>query len=108
VTTHHGFLIGHRLGLIEELEQHIAAFDSRIDALLAPCRDFIARLITIPGVSIVSAQVILAEIGTDMTPFPTAGLYVRPLPRLFRNPSGSLPMVISLFRPRACLQRRWQ
>ena len=30
-------------------------------------------MITIPGVSTVSAQVILAEIGTDMTPFPTAG-----------------------------------
>jgi transposase len=60
-------------GLIDELERHIAAFDARIEELLAPFRDAIARLITIPGVSRVSADVILAEIGADMTPFPTAG-----------------------------------
>jgi len=73
VTTHHRFLIGHHLHLIEELERHIAAFDARIEELLAPHRDAVAQLITIPGVSRVSAQVILAEIGADMTPFPTAG-----------------------------------
>jgi transposase len=73
VTAHHRFLIAHHLGLIEELERHIAAFDARIDELLAPLRDAVARMITIPGVSQVSAQVILAEIGADMTPFPTAG-----------------------------------
>jgi transposase len=72
-TSHHRFLIAHHLGLIEELERHIACFDARIDELLAPFRDAIARLVTIPGVSTVSAQVILAEIGADMTPFPTAG-----------------------------------
>jgi transposase len=73
VTAHHRFLIAHHLGLIEELERHIASFDARIDELLVPFRDAIARLTTIPGVSTVSAQVILAEIGADMTPFPTAG-----------------------------------
>jgi transposase len=72
VTAHHRFLIAHHLGLIEELERHIASFDARIDELLVPFRDAIARLTTIPGVSTVSAQVILAEIGADMTPFPTA------------------------------------
>jgi transposase len=73
MTAHHRFLIAHHLGLIDELERHIAAFDARIEELLAPFRDAIARLITIPGVSRVSADVILAEIGADMTPFPTAG-----------------------------------
>lgn len=73
MTAHHRFLIAHHLGLIEELERHIAAFDARIQELLAPFRDAVARLITIPGVSRVSAEVILAEIGSDMTPFPTAG-----------------------------------
>jgi transposase len=72
-TAHHRFLIAHHLRLIEELERHIAAFDARIEELLAPFRNVVAQLITIPGVSRVSAQVILAEIGTDMTPFPTAG-----------------------------------
>jgi transposase len=66
--------IGHlhsRCRRVEDLERHIALFDARIDELLTPSRDAIARLITIPGVSTVSAQVILAEIGTDMTRFPT-------------------------------------
>ena len=73
VTAHHRFLIAHHLGLAEDLQRHIALFDARIDELLTPSCDAIARLITIPGVSTVSAQVILAEIGTDMTRFPTAG-----------------------------------
>ena len=73
VTEHHRFLIAHHLNLIEELERHIAAFDARIEKLLAPLREAVAQLITIPGVSQMSAQVILAEIGADMTPFPTSG-----------------------------------
>jgi transposase len=73
MTAHHRFLIAHHVGLIEELERHIAAFDARIEELLAPFRDAVERLITIPGVSRVSAEVILAEIGADMTSFPTAG-----------------------------------
>jgi transposase len=73
MTAHHRFLIAHHLSLITELERHIAAFDARIEELLEPFRDAVARLITIPGVSRVSAEVILAEIGADMTPFPTAG-----------------------------------
>src|SRR5260370_200611 len=63
VTAHHRFLIAHHLSLIGELERHIAAFDARIEKLLRPLRDAVAQLITIPGVSQVSAQVILAEIG---------------------------------------------
>jgi transposase len=73
LTAHHRFLIAHHLSLIEELERHIEAFDARIEKLLAPLRDAVTQLITIPGVSQVSAQVILAEIGAEMTPFPTAG-----------------------------------
>jgi transposase len=73
VTAHHRFLIDHHLGLIEELERRIAAFDARIGEVLAPFRNAVERLITIPGVSRVAAEVILAEIGPDMSPFPTAG-----------------------------------
>ena len=73
MTAHHRFLIAHHLRLIEQLERHIAAFDMRIEKLLAPFRNAVEQLITIPGVSRVSAQVILAEIGTDMTRFTTAG-----------------------------------
>lgn len=73
VTTHHRFLIDHHLGLIEELERHISAFDARIGEVLAPFRDTVERLITTPGVGRGAAEVILAEIGPDMSAFPTAG-----------------------------------
>ena len=48
-------------------------FDARIEAVLAPFRDAAERLMSLPGISDVAAQVILAEIGTDMSSFPTAG-----------------------------------
>ena len=44
-----------------------------IEAVLAPFRDAAVRLMSLPGISDVAAQVILAEIGTDMSSFPTAG-----------------------------------
>jgi transposase len=73
ITAHHRFMIGQHLDLIEELERRIAAFDARITELLRPFRDVVERLITIPGVSEHTAQVVLAEIGFDMSKFPTAG-----------------------------------
>ena len=73
ITAHHRFMIGQHLELIEELERRIAAFDARISEVLGPFHDAVERLITIPGVSQRSAHVILAEIGFDMSRFPTAG-----------------------------------
>jgi transposase len=73
MTGHHRFLIGHHLGLIEELERRISAFDERISEVLAPFRDAMEQLTTAPGVGRLAAEVILAEIGPDMSPFPTAG-----------------------------------
>ena len=43
VTAHHQFLIDHHLGLIKELERRIAAFDARIEEVLAPFRDTVER-----------------------------------------------------------------
>ena len=47
--------------------------DDRIAAQAAPLAGTVTRLDEIPGISLASAYVILAEIGTDMTRFPTAG-----------------------------------
>src|SRR5262245_36620133 len=60
------------LKTIEQLEDTIAAFDARIEAALEPFRDAIERLKEVPGLSETSAQILLAEIGTDMRQFPTA------------------------------------
>ena len=73
VRDHHCFLIGQHLKTIEHLEQAITDFDARIEAALAPFRDTIDRLKEIPGLSETSVQILLAEIGTDMSQFPTAG-----------------------------------
>ena len=47
--------------------------DSRIDEVIEPYRRRIELLATIPGVSPTTAQAILAEIGAEITQFPTPG-----------------------------------
>src|SRR6185312_14813668 len=62
---------------IRQLDQRVAEQIDRIDQEAAarqpPFRDLIPRLCAIPGVSLRSATSILAEIGRDMSRFPTAG-----------------------------------
>jgi transposase len=71
VTKHHRFLLQLHLKQIEALDEAIVGVDQEVDANLEPFRTAIALLITIPGVSDLSARVILAEIGNDMSRFPT-------------------------------------
>jgi transposase len=73
VRPHHRFLIEQHLKTIEQLEETITAFDERIEAALEPFRDAIERLKEVPGLSETSVQILLAEIGADMSRFPTAG-----------------------------------
>lgn len=73
VRDHHRFLIEQHLATIEQLEATIAAFDARIEAALEPFRGVVERLKEIPGLSQTSVEVLIAEIGTDMRQFPTAG-----------------------------------
>jgi len=73
VTPHHRFLLQLHLDQIATLEAGIARIEAALEDRLHPFRDTIARLTTIPGVSVVVAQTIVAEIGLDMTRFPTSG-----------------------------------
>jgi transposase len=70
-TEHHAFLLDRMLHRIDAITADIAAVQERIDAQVAPFAEAVARLDAIPGVGPVAAQTILAEIGTDMTRFPT-------------------------------------
>lgn len=72
VTDHHRFMLKLHLDQIDALQAAIAQLDGRIEGHVAPFRDAAARLTTIPGISRVAANVILAEIGPDMSRFPTA------------------------------------
>jgi transposase len=61
------------LARIDQADATIEALGVRIDELLDPYEAAVRLLVTIPGVSYRTAQVILAEIGADMSRFPTAG-----------------------------------
>jgi transposase len=84
LTDHHRFMLRLHLqqhdalaGVIAAVDQQIDAAIERMDAKLvadqATLRSLIGLLCTIPGVGELSATAILAEIGTDMGRFPTAG-----------------------------------
>jgi len=75
-----GRFVGHHARLARTMLDHIDALDATcveisgwIDAALAPFRRQLDLLTTIPGVQQRTAQVLLAEIGTDPSRFPTAG-----------------------------------
>jgi transposase len=73
VREHHRFLLDQHLKTIEQMEETVAVFDARIEAALAPFRDTVERLRQGPGLSTTAAEVLIAEIGLDMSRFPTAG-----------------------------------
>ena len=73
VREHHRFLLGQHLRTIEQLEDSVAAFDARIEAALSPFHDIVERLKEVPGLGATATETVIAEIGTDMSPFPTAG-----------------------------------
>jgi len=72
VTAHHRFMLQLHLGQIDALEAAVRDVEARLGTALAPFRAAVDHLITMPGVSETVARVIVAEIGFDMTRFPTA------------------------------------
>jgi transposase len=72
-TDHHAFLLARMLTRIDHLSADIAEVEARIEAEIAPFAAAVERLDEIPGVGVTAARVIIAEVGTDMTRFPTAG-----------------------------------
>lgn len=71
VTEHHRFVLGGLLDHLEYLESQIERFSRRIEEVsgpLAPAREAVASL---PGFDQRSAETVLAEIGADMSPFPS-------------------------------------
>jgi transposase len=71
VEEHHRFLLGMQLERMEEVEATIKKLDERIDEKLLPYEKQHKLLIQIPGVDRIGAAVIIAELGIDMTVFPT-------------------------------------
>ncbi len=71
-TDHHGFLLATMLTRIDALDADIAALEHKIEEMVAPFALAVEKLDEIPGVGVTGAHVILAEIGVDMSRFPTA------------------------------------
>lgn len=71
--THQRFLLGQQLAHIAQLDASIAAVSAEIEERLRPFAAAQERLRTIPGVGTRTAEILLAEIGSDMRRFPTAG-----------------------------------
>ncbi len=70
---HHALLCKAMLARIDQAETTINELGDAIDVLLDPYEAAVTLLVTIPGVQRRTAQVILAEIGADMSRFPTSG-----------------------------------
>ncbi|WP_246363024.1 transposase [Paenibacillus alba] len=71
VQLHHRWMIGRHLEHLNQVEEHIEILNQEIDKLIGPYKEEIDLLITIPGVQKDAAASILAEIGTDMSVFPS-------------------------------------
>jgi transposase len=70
---HHRFLLKQLLSHLDYLDGQVAQFNARIEELMVPFVDEELRekLDAVPGIDVTTIQNVVAEIGTDMTHFPT-------------------------------------
>jgi transposase len=70
---HHAIVCRQVIDHVDFLDASIARLTEEICSRLLPFEAQVALICSIPGVSAVTAQVIVAETGADMSRFPTAG-----------------------------------
>ena len=70
---HFRWLLQQLLKRLESLEGELAELDRRLYEQMQPHEDLVLRLCTIPGVDVITAWILLSELGTDMSQFPDAG-----------------------------------
>ena len=73
ITPHHRFMLKLHLSHIDALNTAITNIEKEVGLGLEPFRESAEHLTTMPGLSAVSASVLIAEIGVDMSRFKTAG-----------------------------------
>ena len=71
LTEHHRWMLGLLLDQLRNNEQFVARLDERIAELTRPLEPVLEKLDAVPGIDHRLAEVLMAEIGPDMTPFPT-------------------------------------
>lgn len=68
---HQRYLLGHQLDLIEFLDSQVEELSVEIEERMRPFEAAIQQVMRLPGIGRRSAEQILAEIGVDMSRFPT-------------------------------------
>lgn len=71
LTEHHRWMLKLLIDQLQTNEQFIARLDERIAELTRPLQPVLEKLDAIPGIDRRVAEVLIAEIGPDMTPFPS-------------------------------------
>ena len=72
ITVHHRYMLGASMQILADIDLMIAKVDNKMSEYLQDFTQEISLLQTIPGVGMQSAIAILAEIGTDMSVFPSS------------------------------------
>jgi transposase len=72
LSAHHRAMLKLHLGLIDTLQDSLDDLDAMAGKLLAPILERAALLTTMPGISDITGHVIVAEIGVEMSRFPTS------------------------------------
>jgi transposase len=72
IKPHHRFVLTELLCQIDNLDEALARFDEQIKDYCRPFEEAVTQLDTIPGVARHTAEIIVSEIGVDMSRFPTA------------------------------------
>jgi transposase len=73
VGAHQRFLLAQQLAHVDALDELIERLSAEVQERLRPFVAAVARLDTIPGVGLRTAETLVAEIGTDLGRFPTSG-----------------------------------
>jgi len=71
--THHRFLLQQHLHHIDQIDAFIARIDQEVEDRFEPFRTAVEQISSVPGIAELSARAIAAEIGRDMSRFPTEG-----------------------------------
>jgi transposase len=72
VRPHQRFILAELLTQIDTIDQTLTRFDQEIENYCRPFEQAVEFLDTIPGVARRTAEIIVSEIGTDMSRFPSA------------------------------------
>jgi transposase len=70
-SSHHALMVGKILAHIDYLDESIGDLSAEIERVIAPFSEQVELLDTIPGVNRRTAETLIAEIGVDMSQFPT-------------------------------------